>query len=346
MSLMILIIENTMGAEVRKSNVFNRANSRLTSVCREIARGTFPDVKELAARLETSERTVKRIIAFMRDEFGAPIRSDRKRGGYYFTEPNWQLPSLSFSDSDLLAFFIAENNLRVTGNAGDAAKLRRSLAKVASMLPPEIAVNLAAFNENVSFENRPFLSADPVLLERIASVAMSQQTAEFDYYSPHSGQRSRRTVDVHLLHNFAGDWFAVSWDHARGDFRDFHVGRMSGLRVTGNFFEKQANFDAQEYLKRGFSMMRGGRLTAVAIEFDAYQARWIRERRQFHREEQREELPDGGLRLSFKVGQNGLEAVARFCLKYAGHCRVLKPRKLKEIVVERLKKGLDLNCDQ
>jgi hypothetical protein len=87
-------------------------------------------------------------------------------------------------------------------------------------------------------------------------------------------------------------------------------------------------------------MTRGGRLTTVSIVFDAYQARWIRERQTFHVDEQREDLPNGGLRLSFPVGRNGLEAVARFCLAYAGHCRAEKPAALRQLIRERLQRAL------
>jgi predicted DNA-binding transcriptional regulator YafY len=66
----------------------------------------------------------------------------------------------------------------------------------------------------------------------------------------------------------------------------------------------------------------------------------LRERNMFHPDEQREELPGGELRLSFRVGSNGLDAVARFCLAYAGNCRVESPPALKKIIRDRLTKGL------
>jgi hypothetical protein len=81
-------------------------------------------------------------------------------------------------------------------------------------------------------------------------------------------------------------------------------------------------------------------MTTVSIVFDAYQARWIRERHTFHVDEQREDLPNGGLRLAFPVGSNGLDAVARFCLAYAGHCRAEKPAALRKLIRERLQQGL------
>lgn len=325
------------------SRAYLSALRRLHKIDRELARAAYPSAEKLAATLGVATRTIKRDISFMRDNFNAPVRFSRRRGGYCYAVEGWCLPLTRLSEGELLAFFIAENSLRLTGHTPEALQLKTALVKLASLLPDAVTVNLATLGENVSFQNMPFASVEPQTLKRLAIAAISQQTIEFDYYSPHSRQPSHRRASVHLLHNFAGDWFAISFDHEKRAFRDFHAGRLKNLKETEHEFQLQKDWDAADYLRRGFFMMRGGRLVTVEIHFDSYQAQWIRERRYFHPEERREDLPDGSLRLSFKIGENGLEAVARFCLTYAGHCRVEKPSKLKEIVREKLLKGLNLH---
>ena len=323
--------------------VYLRALERLAKIHKLLATRGFPSLGELSEATSVTTRTVKRDLAFLRDEFNAPVEYCRKNKGYYFTVDGWSLPLQKITEGDLLSFFIAENALKLTGQNASALQLKHSLAKIALLLPDEVVVNLTTLGENISFESLPYAPADSLRLKQLAVFAISQQTIEFDYYSPHKQRKTHRRADPYLLHNFAGDWFAVSYDHLRKDFRDFHIGRMSNVKETASYFKKLKSFNAEDYLKRGFLMMRGGRLTEVVIHFDAYQAQWIRERGLFHPEEKREELPDKSLKLSFKIGAQGLEAVARFCLQYAGHCRVEKPKKLKEIVRKKLQKGLDLN---
>ncbi len=325
------------------SRVYLAALRRPREIDREVARNTYPSAEQLAFPHGVSTRTIKRDIAFMRDTFNAPIRFSRRRGGYHYTIKEWRLPLTRLSEGELLAFFIAENALRLTGHTPEALQLKHALAKIAALLPDAVMVNLAALDENVSFQNLPFATVEPQTLKRLATAAISQQTVEFDYYSPHNRQTSHRLVSIHLLHNFAGDWFAISFDHEIREFRHFHAGRLKNLKETEHEFQLQTNFDANSHLKRGFFMTSGGRLVTVGIHFDSYQAQWIRERQFFHPDEHREELPDGSLRLSFKIGEKGLAAVARFCLTYAGHCRVEAPKKLKEIVKQKLQKGLNLH---
>jgi len=307
-----------------------------------IARGDYPNAARLAEQMEVSPRTVKRYLDNLR-ECGSPLKNDRKHGGYYFTDPFWQLPPMQLSEGDLLAFFVAEQALKSTGQTAEAARLRKSLSRLASFLPNEVSINLTALAAGVSFQNLPFAAAPPETLALLTESSINQQTITFDYYSPHNREHTSRRASVLLLHNFIGDWFAVCYDRNKGDKRDFHVGRMSNVRLLDETFEMPPDWNAEEYLKTGFYMMRGGKLVTVEIHFDEFQAQWIRERQFFHPDEQREDLPDGSLRLSFRIGEKGLEAVARFCLTYAGHCRAEKPEKLKEIVREKLLKGLKLH---
>jgi predicted DNA-binding transcriptional regulator YafY len=320
--------------------VYLRALERLSRLDRELSIGKFPNLAQLAEKLEISERTVKRDLQFLKNEYNAPIANSRKKNGYYYTKIGWTLPLQEISEGELLSFFIAENALKLTGNSAQAIQLKTALSKIASKLPAQISINLATLGENISFQNMPSVSVNPQILNLIAVSSIEQRPIKFDYFSPHSQEKTHRTVDVHLLHNFIGDWYAISFDQEKQQFRDFNVGRMSNLIVTNNYFDTQKSWNADEYLQKGFFMMRGGRLTTVEILFDSYQAQWIRERKFFNQDEKREELADGSLRLSFKIGENGLEAVARFCLQYAGNCIAEKPKKLKEIIREKLEKSL------
>lgn len=307
-----------------------------------IAQGDYPSAQKLAENLEVSIRTVKRYLDYLREQ-SAPLEYCRKHKGFYFADSFWQLPPMKLTEGDLLAFFIAEQSLKLTGQTSYARQLRISLSKLSGLLPKEVSINLTALSTGVSFQSLPYAFAKPELLTLLATSSINQQAVEFEYYSPHNRQHTKRKAGVLLLHNFAGDWFAVCRDLEKNAERDFHVGRMTDIKLLDQYFESPSEWNAEEYLKTGFFMMRGGKIVTVEIHFDSYQAQWIREREFFHADEQREELPDGSLRLSFKIGEQGLAAVARFCLTYAGHCRAEKPEKLKEIIKEKLLKALSLH---
>lgn len=336
---------SSVAAATSHARVHARALSRLKQIHEEISSGRFPSTRSLALLLERSERTVKRDISFMRDQLGAPLVYDAARRGWRYSAPGWMLPPCNFDEGELLAFLTAAEVLRASGHAPEAVLLRAALAKLSAFLPPEVSVNLSTLSEALTFQPLPSVAVEPVILQKLSRSAAERRTVLFDYHSQHRNEKTRREADVLVLHNFAGDWYAVAFDHLRGELRDFHAGRMKNLTLTEKFFDPPEGWDADAYLRRGFFMMRGGRLTEVRMLFDAYQARWMRERQTFHPDERREELPDGSLRLIFPVGRGGLEAVARFCLAYAGNCRAEHPPALRRIIRERLTRALEQHSE-
>jgi predicted DNA-binding transcriptional regulator YafY len=277
----------------------------------------------------------------MRDQLGAPLVFDRAHNGWRYREPGWALPPVEFNEGELLAFFTAAEVLRATGHAPEAILLRAALSKLAAFLPPEININAAMLGEALTFQPLPHVMVEPATLQTLARAAAERRTISLDYHSQHRNKQTQREADVLLLHNFAGDWYAIAYDHLRHEMRDFHAGRIRRLTLTTKYFEPPAGWNADDYLRRGFFMKRGGRITTVSIVFDSYQARWMKERIAFHPDERREDLLDGSLRLTFPVGRDGLDAVARFCLAYAGHCRAERPAALRKLIRDRLTKALE-----
>ena len=330
-----------------ENKVYLQALSRLSRIHLEIASGNYPSREDLAKLVETkngSVRTIQRILDFLRNELNAPLKYDRQKKGFYYQQIGWNLPLSNLDEKEILAVFIAENALKLTGHLPEAEDLKKALAKLVSYLPDKVSMDLATLSDNLSFQNPAYELSDPELRQKLAVAATEQTTVEFDYYAQYKQKTERRKVDVYLLHNFGGDWYVIGFDHERGALRVFHIGRISNFKETNKGFEiRREIWNKEEYLRSHFNMMLGGRKTKVEIWFDPYQAQWIRSRKFFHADEKREELADRSLRLSFQVGDNGLEAVARFCLTYAGNCIAEKPAKLRELIREKLKKATEMH---
>src|SRR6266508_3910095 len=89
-------------------------------------------------RFEVSERTVRGDLAFMRERLNAPLKHDRTRGGYYYTDPNWVLPTIFATEGELLAFFLSvELTRRYLGTTFEAP-LRKAAAAPAPSLPDKV----------------------------------------------------------------------------------------------------------------------------------------------------------------------------------------------------------------
>ena len=82
-------------------------------------------------------------------------------------------------------------------------------------------------------------------------------------------------------------------------------------------------------------MFMGGAPVTIIVDFDAHQARYARER-SFHPTQQRQDLPGGGLRLTFETTEAALGQVARWLMQYGEHAVAVKPQQLRDLMRENL----------
>jgi predicted DNA-binding transcriptional regulator YafY len=329
---------------VPPKRVHVRAFHRLHELVEIIQRGAYPTCADLAGKLERDKRTIRRDIRSLRDDFNAPLEHDRERKGYFFRDRSWRLPRVTMTESDLLTFFHAERKLRVMGRTVETDIARNALGKMIGLLPSEVVIDAAKLYRAIRHAPAPALDADPEVLTALAEAAATRRTLSVDYYSLYRAAHTVREVDVLILHEHLGEWYAVCWDHNSGEVRDFHAGRFLRIEETNRSFAPPDGWDADEYLRRGFGMFRGGESVTVVIVFDAFQARYARERR-YHETQRTEELPDGGFRLEFDTTENALEQVARWVLGFGRHARAEGPERLRQMVCEHLRVAFTLYGD-
>lgn len=293
---------------------------RLFQIHQLLANREYPNTEQLAGKLEIHKRTVRRDIAVMRESLNAPIKFDHKNKGFAYTRLNWEMPLVPLTEGELLAFFIATVALQGKGSTSEDNRLRKAIGKIAASLPEGISVNLGYLFESTSFQAPPHVLVEGQLLDKLHQAIIEREIVSFNYFTPGKPVTKDRRVEPLLLHNHEGTWYIIAFDYKHQKPITFHTGRIENQKNTGDLFDKRKDFDKETYLKESFGMYRGGKVTEVEIVFDKYQSQWIRERHSYQMQETREEQPDGGMKLSFTIGENGLEAVARFCLQYAGHC--------------------------
>ena len=78
----------------------------------------------------------------------------------------------------------------------------------------------------------------------------------------------------------------------------------------------------------------------MEIEFTPDAAALVTETK-WHKTQETKRLPDGRAVLSFKV--DGLEEILWWVLGWSGRAKILKPEKLREMVVEELRSGIKMN---
>ncbi len=308
---------------------------RIIHIDQEIRAGNYPSAADLAAMFEVSKRTIYLDREFMINRLDAPIATDQETGGWYYTDKTWVLPAIMVSEGELLAFFLGQAVSQQYLGTPFEGPLRSALSKIARYLPDYVHVDLAEISRHYTITAGATVDVNPQLVLDLERAIREHRQVWMVYYTASRGEYNERTVNPYHFYNVRGDWYLLAYDHWRQNIRNFHLGRIEEWRVLNQRFEPDTTFSPEEFLAQGFLTERG-EVADVAIRFDEYQARWIRERRWHDTQEPLEELKDGGVILRFRSG--GLEEIKRWVMQYGAHAEVLEPPELRAAVAEEVGK--------
>lgn len=198
---------------------------------------------ELAERLGTEIRTVRRYVAHLR-ELGIPIEAGRGRYGGYRLARGYRMPPLMLGNDEALAVLLgllAGERLGLTpsGPAGASA-----LAKIERVLPDALRAPLAAMRDTLQFTARSVAGQAPEagILLALAEAARQRRTVGLRYES-WEGRQTERELDPYGVVFHAGRWYVTGHDHLRAATRTFRIDRIASVTPDSASFEVPENFD-------------------------------------------------------------------------------------------------------
>ncbi len=318
----------------RKRKLTRSPYERVVWFDREIREGKFPNAVRLSEKFEISLRTAYRDIEFLKYNFDAPLAYDPLRRGFYYTDRNFVLPAILLTEGELVSIFVGEKVLRQYAGTPYEELLEKAFKKICNALPGPVSIDLSTIADAVSFELGPARPVEVETFQKVLNAIQNRHCLKITYFSIRRNVLTHRLIEPYHLHNFAGDWYLVAYDRKSQEIRDFALSRIRTLTPTSETFQPSPNFNLKEYIRGHFGGFHGKKAYKVAVQFDPYQARWIREKK-WQGETGRKEHADGSLTLYLEAPT--LEPVMRWVLQFGSHAEVISPKELRE---EMSKEGL------
>ncbi len=318
-----------------------RQLERLFEIDRQIQAGCYPHPQQLAEKLEVSRRQIF-VDRDMLQRLGATIRFDRKRGGWYYAHP-WEMPAILIGQGELLAFFLSIEIARRYQQTPLEIPLRTAVDTLVKHMTGSVVVDLGTLGECYTYTLPPVVTIDEKRLLDLYYAIRQRQQVSVSYYTISRGELTERIIDPYHIHSFQENWYVVAFDHLRQAIRTFNVGRIKWHTILSTSFEPDPAFDAREWMRVTFQGEHGGDAHEVAIRFDAYQARYVREQDGKYAGQRIEELPDGGVILHMETSITG--TLRRWVMQFGSHAEVLSPRWLREEIATELRRATDIYND-
>ncbi|MBD2760843.1 YafY family transcriptional regulator [Yimella sp. cx-573] len=199
---------------------------------------------ELAARLDVTERTVRRDVDRLR-ELGYAIDAARGAAGGYRLRRGSVLPPLLLTQDEAVAVSLCLRTAGLNGLIGadqDEAALRAAV-KLERLLPTAPRARVQRLSGAIRAPQREQSSVDSELLTTLADAVAGRQPVRFDY-NDRRGTTASRRAEPHELVPWRRHWYLSAYDLDREAWRIFRIDRISRLHATT--FAFRARTDAPD----------------------------------------------------------------------------------------------------
>ncbi|WP_328530470.1 WYL domain-containing protein [Nocardioides sp. NBC_00368] len=222
---------------------------------------------ELAARLDVTERTVRRDVERLR-QLGYPVAATPGRYGGYRLESGAHMPPLLVDDGEAVALAVGLRYAAVAAIDGMEETSLRALTKIESLLPHRLRRRVAALHASVTPVPSPTDQdvVEPESLSVLAAACRDHELVRFDYRAG-EGSDTRRLVERHRLATAGRRWYLVAWDRGRDDWRTFRLDRLACPTATGGRFPPREipGGDAAAYVARAIGSIPRERVATLAL---------------------------------------------------------------------------------
>jgi predicted DNA-binding transcriptional regulator YafY len=287
--------------------------------------------RSLAEKLETSERTIKRDLEFMRDQLGAPIAWDGAAHTYTYSRPCDLLPLLRLDAGEALALAVAGRTFAAWHGTPLGRALTAALGKIAGVIGGAVSVPVSEIGQFVFHpDSGAAAESEHHHFATILEAIRRRRVLRLAYQKPRAGAAPEKRM-VHPLHLACLDhrWVLVAHDPARHAPRNFLLARIREAVATVETFEPPAGFDLPAYLRGSVGRFTGEKEIEIRLAFDATAAPYVRER-PWHSSQTLVEKPHDAVEVTLRL--NNLTDIARRVLACGRHVEVLAPAELRETI--------------
>ena len=289
--------------------------------------------RDAAGAYQLSARTLQRDIAFLKTEYGAPIRYDHTRRGYYLTNPGWSVDIPLLEDREMRAAVLgarlAENIMPepVRGEVREAVD--SLLAENETGMDDKAALlSLVAMGSRAAVRPEVF---------RVIFEAWQAHRCVKITYHPVSEGVSERFIEPHALVFFEGNWYLKAvmvpdaGEEPKGPRRvpTLALHRIRTAEMTKRTFEPDPKIVEAVNRREIFDFPQ---VRDIRLRLGAQAIRFIGEQFDFE-----EEAREGETHI-VRIKSAAAYRLVNYILAEGGDAKLLNHPELKEEVIRRAKR--------
>ncbi len=302
----------------------------------------YINFQTLVQELEVSPATVKRDLAFLRDQLGCPIKYNRAEDVYRLESANglgdrFEIPGLWLTQEEVLALLISHQLLAGLDPHGALARHVEPLLERIRLLLGDQEDQSMAVSQRLRVMPTSGRQADAHCFEAVCAALLRRKQLTFNYFTRSREQASSaRLVSPQRMVHHRNTWYLDAWCHDRQALRRFSLDAITDAAVQEQPAIECAQDSVEECFDVGYGVYAGAELRHAHLVFSTWAAKWVVKER-WHRDQTQRVLNDK--RLELVVPYTDAAELKMDIMRYGAEVEVLGPPELRQDVALSLRRA-------
>ena len=282
--------------------------------------------------LACSPRTVFRDIQVLKTEFGAPIKFDANRNGYYLTHHGWTFSCPDVDENEMVAAILGARVAEHIFPSPLRQEIRDAVDNLLTENNPDFLDHTQMDSLIVIPSNRTEIDAKVFI--PLFHAWQNHETCRITYQSSHR-DLTERIFEPHALVFYDGVWYAKGFCHLKKDVRVLALIRMKAVVPMGITFTPDPKIIRSATEETLFNPET---VENVVIRCDSYLSNLV-QTHPLHPEQQIVPLPDGGCELHIKSMSK--YRLVTWTMRQCSNAEIISPASVRKHILDLAKSILE-----
>lgn len=309
----------------------------------------FPSKKDLRELCEEAlfgsiegenicDSTIEKDLFAMRLEHDAPIKYNKREGGYYYTDPNFSINDIPLTNDDVTSIKFAINTLKQFREVDMFKQFGSAIDKIVDRITISDDPRDKDISNYVQFEVALSSSGNEFLSPLLGAIRGSN-LATFEYTSFVTNKSKQRKVVPLLLKEYRNRWYLISFDLEKKAVITYALERMSQVEILEEVGLKPLDFEPDLFFKHAVGITSSeDEPTVIVFKADNVSAKYIISQ-PFHSSQR--VIKEGKNKTTFELRVLISEEFIRSILSYAGGIEIVEPTEFREEIISRIEEMMN-----
>ena len=309
----------------------------------------FPSKKDLRELCEEAlfgsiegenicDSTIEKDLFAMRLEHDAPIKYNKREGGYFYTDPDFSINDIPLTNDDVTSIKFAINTLKQFREVDMFKQFGSAIDKIVDRITISDDPRDKDISNYVQFEIALSSSGNEFLSPLLGAIRGSN-LATFEYTSFVTNKSKHRKVVPLLLKEYRNRWYLISFDLEKKAVITYALERMSEVEILEEVGLKPLDFEPDLFFKHAVGITSNeDEPTVIVFKADNISAKYIISQ-PFHSSQRL--VKEGKNKTTFELRVLISEEFIRSILSYAGGIEIVEPSEFREEIISRIEEMMN-----